>query len=210
MVFAPPDLFLSLDRLFLCLSGPLLSAPGCSDSDWFFWALTFSLATFSICRERLMVFIFCFTGVRWAPPVDQTWEMIRQLFCIIFPQIKILLILETEHFFKYDFYTFTKFKNLHRNMHKNWDKAFSRFLPLLASAPRDIWYNSARPPISSCCRTDNSSSSLCSGTACSNLFNKVSETLGRLATFCAKNEFVFDCFWLFLCLNLYIILARKC
>lgn len=48
-----------LERFFSWRSGPL---PG-STSDWFFWALTLSRATFSIWSERLMVFIFCLTGV---------------------------------------------------------------------------------------------------------------------------------------------------
>lgn len=71
MVWVGPDLFLSLERLFPGRSGALHSAPSCSASAWSFWALTFRRATFSICRERLIVFIFCFTGVRWAPPEGQ-------------------------------------------------------------------------------------------------------------------------------------------
>lgn len=39
-----------------------------------FWAFTFSLATFSIFKERHMVFIFCLTGVRGTPPIKMTWE----------------------------------------------------------------------------------------------------------------------------------------
>lgn len=53
------DLLRPRKRFLSWRSGPL---PG-SASDWFFWALTLSRATLSICSERLMVFIFCLTGV---------------------------------------------------------------------------------------------------------------------------------------------------
>lgn len=64
-VLTPPYLLLSLVCRF-----PGFSTVGCcSASLRLFWALTFRRATFSICRERLIIFIFCFTGVQWAPPV---------------------------------------------------------------------------------------------------------------------------------------------
>lgn len=68
LAHALSGLLLSADRLFPGLS----SSTGFSASGWFFWALTLRRATFNIWRDRLMDFIFCFTGVRWAWPAHQT------------------------------------------------------------------------------------------------------------------------------------------
>lgn len=59
---------LSSDLFTDNLWGTFSPAAGGAQSGWNFWALTFSLATLSICRERDMVFIFCRTGVRGTPP----------------------------------------------------------------------------------------------------------------------------------------------
>ncbi|KAL0619687.1 hypothetical protein AAY473_012370 [Plecturocebus cupreus] len=60
--------------LKLLVSSDLPSAASGLPSGCNFWAFTFSLATFSIFKERHMVFIFCLTGVRGTPPTKTTSE----------------------------------------------------------------------------------------------------------------------------------------
>lgn len=151
VVFVSPCLFL-FEHLLAGLSRTSRS----STSDWFLWALTLSRATFSICKERLMVFIFCFTGVRWAPPVNQNLEKSRW-----FP-----------------------FMTCQENLERAWRsliqgmEASSRFCGCPSPPLWDVWYTSARPEISSRSRADESTNCF-SGTACSNLSNKGQTSVSR-------------------------------